>query len=146
MVGREAVDRAREEETKKGRGRIALEQSEEDGRDAKVVGGGEGEKELIPTKLALVSTIQFVAAVAHLRSSLESDLPPLDDELHPSTTLAEEGALVKRTTADEEQAEVERRLWRGKYEIVIPQARPLSPGEILGCTAPKLADDVDALM
>lgn len=27
------------------------------------------------------------------------------------------------------------------YEIKIPQSKPLSPGEILGCTAPKLDDD-----
>lgn len=37
-------------------------------------------------------------------------------------------------------------VWRGAYEIVIPQVKPLSPGEVLGCTAPKLEADVDALM
>lgn len=26
------------------------------------------------------------------------------------------------------------------YDVLIPQAKPLSPGEILGCTAPKLPD------
>ena len=26
------------------------------------------------------------------------------------------------------------------YTVKLPQARPLSPGEILGCTAPKLTD------
>lgn len=36
-------------------------------------------------------------------------------------------------------------MWRGKYSATIPQARPLSPGEILGCTAPIL-NDVDALI
>jgi 2-(3-amino-3-carboxypropyl)histidine synthase len=36
-------------------------------------------------------------------------------------------------------------VWRGKYEVTIPQSRPLSPGEVLGCTAPKL-QDVEALM
>jgi 2-(3-amino-3-carboxypropyl)histidine synthase len=36
-------------------------------------------------------------------------------------------------------------VWRDKYEVTIPQARPLSPGEVLGCTAPRL-NDVDALM
>lgn len=33
-----------------------------------------------------------------------------------------------------------------KFEIIVPQVKPLSPGEILGCTAPKLAGDVDALL
>lgn len=31
------------------------------------------------------------------------------------------------------------------YNISVPQCKPLSPGEILGCTAPKLTD-VDAIM
>lgn len=158
MVGRDEVDRAREEEAKKGRGRIALEapaaalDGEEAGTDVTANGGlaaqeaAEGTA-VLPTKLALVSTIQFVAAVQHLRTSLEAALPPLDDSAPASADgNVEDGALIKRTTAQEEADEVERRLWRGNYEVVIPQARPLSPGEILGCTAPRLADDVDALM
>jgi 2-(3-amino-3-carboxypropyl)histidine synthase len=31
------------------------------------------------------------------------------------------------------------------YQITVPQSRPLSPGEILGCTAP-LMPDVDVLI
>lgn len=31
------------------------------------------------------------------------------------------------------------------YKVEIPQCKPLSPGEILGCTAPKLAGK-DVLM
>ena len=31
------------------------------------------------------------------------------------------------------------------YNVSVPQCKPLSPGEILGCTAPKLLN-VDALM
>ncbi|BFZ53436.1 Diphthamide biosynthesis protein 1 [Savitreella phatthalungensis] len=34
----------------------------------------------------------------------------------------------------------------GGFHITIPQAKPLSPGEILGCTAPKLNGDVDAIV
>ncbi|KAL4858281.1 2-(3-amino-3-carboxypropyl)histidine synthase subunit 1 [Chlorella vulgaris] len=30
--------------------------------------------------------------------------------------------------------------------IAIPQSRPLSPGEVLGCTAPKIAGDCDAIV
>jgi len=58
-------------------------------------------------RLALVSTIQFVASLQQLKEDLSSET---------------EG-----------------------YECVVPRAKPLSPGEILGCTAPKLSD-VDALM
>ncbi|ORX41125.1 putative diphthamide synthesis protein-domain-containing protein [Kockovaella imperatae] len=80
-----------------------------------------------PTRLALVSTIQFVASVQTLRTDLESELPSLDE--------TGENALIKR----------EGNVWRGKYDITIPQSKPLSPGEVLGCTAPKLKD-VDALI
>ena len=34
----------------------------------------------------------------------------------------------------------------GEYNVVIPRAKPLSPGEILGCTSPKLPPDVEALI
>ncbi|KAI9142717.1 putative diphthamide synthesis protein-domain-containing protein [Paraphysoderma sedebokerense] len=50
------------------------------------------------TKLAVVSTIQFVASVQIAKKILETD-----------------------------------------YGFVIPQSKPLSPGEILGCTSPKLS-------
>ena len=55
--------------------------------------------------LAMVSTIQFVAALQSIHQMLATD-----------------------------------------YKVAIPQSKPLSPGEILGCTAPKLADDVEALV
>ncbi|EDQ89968.1 uncharacterized protein MONBRDRAFT_16819 [Monosiga brevicollis MX1] len=32
------------------------------------------------------------------------------------------------------------------YKVTIPRAHPLSPGEILGCTSPRIAEDVDALV
>ncbi len=34
----------------------------------------------------------------------------------------------------------------GEYNVVIPRSKPLSPGEILGCTSPKLAPDVQVLI
>jgi len=86
-----------------------------------------------PTKLALVSTIQFVAAIQSLRTDLEATLP------EPEMTEGDEdrdNMLAKMRDIG---------VWRGRYDITIPQSRPLSPGEVLGCTAPKLAD-VDALM
>lgn len=32
------------------------------------------------------------------------------------------------------------------YQVTIPQAKPLSPGEILGCTSPKLSDEISAII
>ncbi|KAL4430651.1 hypothetical protein ABPG75_005907 [Micractinium tetrahymenae] len=33
-----------------------------------------------------------------------------------------------------------------EYEITVPQSRPLSPGEVLGCTAPRIPGEHDALL
>uniref|UniRef100_A0A8C7QPC6 2-(3-amino-3-carboxypropyl)histidine synthase subunit 1 n=1 Tax=Oncorhynchus mykiss TaxID=8022 RepID=A0A8C7QPC6_ONCMY len=55
--------------------------------------------------LALVSTIQFVAALQAVSAAL-----------------------------------------RPEYEVVVPQCRPLSPGEILGCTSPRLDRNLNAII
>lgn len=55
--------------------------------------------------LALVSTIQFVAALQSVQQLLSAD-----------------------------------------YKITVPQSRPLSPGEILGCTSPRLPGGVEAVI
>ncbi|XP_061734105.1 2-(3-amino-3-carboxypropyl)histidine synthase subunit 1 isoform X1 [Nerophis ophidion] len=55
--------------------------------------------------LALVSTIQFVAALQAVSAALKTD-----------------------------------------YEVLVPQCRPLSPGEILGCTSPRLDRNVNAII
>nr|XP_005157638.1 2-(3-amino-3-carboxypropyl)histidine synthase subunit 1 isoform X1 [Danio rerio] len=55
--------------------------------------------------LALVSTIQFVAALQAASAALKPD-----------------------------------------YEVLVPQCRPLSPGEILGCTSPRLDKHVNAVI
>lgn len=112
---------------------IALE-----AEDAQALAGGavpapDGE---VPTRLALVGTIQFVAAVQALRDDLEQAMAPLD--------VAEaEGAGADDALAKVRKGEIG--VWRGRYEVTIPQVRPLSPGEILGCTAPRLPP-VDALI
>ncbi|KAJ8391427.1 hypothetical protein AAFF_G00089010 [Aldrovandia affinis] len=55
--------------------------------------------------LALVSTIQFVAALQSVSAALKE-----------------------------------------KYDVLVPQCRPLSPGEILGCTSPHLERPVHAII
>ncbi|XP_061136933.1 2-(3-amino-3-carboxypropyl)histidine synthase subunit 1 isoform X2 [Syngnathus typhle] len=55
--------------------------------------------------LALVSTIQFVAALQAVSAALKPE-----------------------------------------YDVLVPQCRPLSPGEILGCTSPRLDRDVNAII
>ncbi|KII95800.1 hypothetical protein PLICRDRAFT_97134 [Plicaturopsis crispa FD-325 SS-3] len=85
-----------------------------------------------PTKLALVSTIQFVAALQRLQEDLSAE----------ST---EESAVGMSSSRGETSTASASKLWRGRYDATIPRSKPLSPGEILGCTAPRLGD-VDALI
>lgn len=91
-----------------------------------------------PTRLALVSTIQFVAALSRLKDDLSVEIEP-----------QRAGFLENGEHRNEDKGEVDVRqlkLCTGRYETTIPRSKPLSPGEILGCTAPHLSDDVDALM
>lgn len=95
-----------------------------------------------PTRLALVSTIQFVAALQKLKEDLTNDAP---DYAQPAGFLSNETASSKAPIAERSAAGTAPKPWVGKYEAMIPRSKPLSPGEILGCTAPRLGD-VDALM
>lgn len=126
-----------------GKVNIALEENEEQEKQGVVVdptpateGGPDHLKDI--TRLALVSTIQFVAAIQALRTALETALPELEKDSAVAEEQNREDLLAKMNKGD-------LGVWRGKYDITIPQSRPLSPGEVLGCTAPKLPD-VDALM
>ena len=97
-----------------------------------------------PTRLALVSTIQFVAALQKLKEDLTQETRDLTS-LHPTTRLLVD-QNESTATGDEASSSIQGAyIWTGKYEATIPRSKPLSPGEILGCTAPRLGD-VDALM
>ncbi|CAL1700897.1 unnamed protein product [Somion occarium] len=97
-----------------------------------------------PTRLALVSTIQFVAALSQLKEDLTSDY--VDPHYTPPVAFIE-GSSTDTTSGELsfEPQSTKPPLCSGKYEATIPQSKPLSPGEILGCTAPHL-NDVDALI
>lgn len=94
-----------------------------------------------PTRLALVSTIQFVSALSQLKDDLTTEC----SDSHTTPQLA--GMIDGPSQISEtDQAAIRHpKLWTGKYEATIPRSKPLSPGEILGCTAPRLGD-VDTLM
>ncbi|KAF7355102.1 2-(3-amino-3-carboxypropyl)histidine synthase subunit 1 [Mycena sanguinolenta] len=91
------------------------------------------------TKLALVSTIQFVAALQQLKEDLCSEYEDLSSAAQPV------GLLTEASTSANAIEVPKTSFWRGKYDATIPRSKPLSPGEILGCTAPRLGD-VDALI
>ncbi|KAF9485398.1 Diphthamide synthesis [Pholiota conissans] len=94
----------------------------------------------LPTRLSLVSTIQFVAALQRLKEDLSVDI---------SDTLQKPASLLDDASSSGDNDiiadNLKPRAWMGMYETTIPRSKPLSPGEILGCTAPRL-DDVDALI
>ncbi|KAG6911631.1 hypothetical protein DXG01_007881 [Tephrocybe rancida] len=94
-----------------------------------------------PTRLALVSTIQFVAALQRLKEDLTGEAFIIDPT-QPTSGLLESTSSFSDVTAPSEQGD---KLWSGKYDASIPRTKPLSPGEILGCTSPQL-NDVDALI
>ncbi|KAF8665807.1 hypothetical protein AX16_000250 [Volvariella volvacea WC 439] len=96
-----------------------------------------------PTRLALVSTIQFVAALQRLKEDLNTEeLGP--KPIIPTGLLAETTDSRDITGLDTVQPSRDT-FYTGKYDVTIPRSKPLSPGEILGCTAPRLGD-VDALI
>lgn len=104
----------------------------------------EGGREL-PTRLALVSTIQFVAAVQRLKDDLSTEMNA--DNAQSQATGGNAGLIAgpEQTKVEDESKSRAPRFWTGRYEVTVPRSKPLSPGEILGCTAPRLSD-VDALV
>ncbi|KAI0650344.1 Diphthamide synthesis [Trametes meyenii] len=95
------------------------------------------------TRLALVSTIQFVAALSHLKDALSTEYHDPGDVSSPAALISSGGE--ERISEEGCQSLGRPRLWKGRYDATIPRSKPLSPGEILGCTAPQL-NDVDALL
>lgn len=99
-----------------------------------------------PTKLAVVGTIQFVAAVQGLKADLEADAP--EPEPVPERLAIEQGPSdgTSDVSPPESSQKPLQKQSQPRFEVSVPQVKPLSPGEILGCTAPRLAADTDALM
>lgn len=97
-----------------------------------------------PTRLALVSTIQFVAALQQLKEDLTEEHSDSSPYMAPIGLIKDASDTPINTDSPDGLATATK-LWTGKYEATIPRCKPLSPGEILGCTAPRLGD-VDALL
>ena len=75
------------------------------------------------TRLALVSTIQFATALHDLGEALSKPQ-------HEGNTTCEKNCECHLNE---------------EYEVLVPRSKPLSPGEILGCTAPRL-DTAEAIL
>lgn len=98
--------------------------------------------EVFLTRLALVSTIQFVATLQRLKEDLSTEAQNISAQI-PTALILEQDANIDAITSPESLKESV--YHTGKYDAIIPRSKPLSPGEVLGCTAPRLGD-VDALM
>ncbi|KAK4054934.1 Diphthamide biosynthesis protein 1 [Microbotryomycetes sp. JL201] len=92
-----------------------------------------------PTKMAVVGTIQFVAAVQSLKDDIDKDAAEASMRLAIEPAYKVEDAL---SPDSDQSAQVTKK----QFELFVPQVKPLSPGEILGCTAPRLPEDTDALL
>lgn len=89
------------------------------------------------TRLACMGTVQFIAAV----QGLQDDLDELEADVPRRLALMPGPSSEAAVPVDEPPDRA-----RHALEIIVPQVKPLSPGEVLGCTAPKLSDDIDGLL
>lgn len=105
--------------------------------------------------LAVVGTVQFVSAVQALKLDLE--LESSQSEVRPSTRLMIQSTCPQSTDPplDPHNPRHDHHSLSSipqsspnscRFRVTVPQIKPLSPGEILGCTAPKLSSEIDAIL
>ncbi|SPO24346.1 probable Diphthamide biosynthesis protein 1 [Ustilago trichophora] len=106
------------------------------------------------THLALVGTVQFINAIHGLREALEQQQHRLADgsivsgsQAPPDRLLLTSGTAADGTVDHIPQAAKWKSWSSGEYKVTVPQVKPLSPGEVLGCTSPKLdKESIDAIV
>ncbi|SPO23855.1 probable Diphthamide biosynthesis protein 1 [Ustilago trichophora] len=106
------------------------------------------------THLALVGTVQFINAIHGLREALEQQQHRLADgsivsgsQADPDRLLLTGGTAADGMVDHIPQAAKWKSWSSGEYRVTVPQVKPLSPGEVLGCTSPKLdKESIDAIV
>ncbi len=95
---------------------------------------------LIPVDVTQIKTLYVFVDIridtAHLLSTLENSLLPRMGSRGTATTLALVGTIQFNATIHGIKPALE----RAGFRVLVPQIAPLSRGEILGCTSPKLAE------
>lgn len=94
-----------------------------------------------PTHLVLVATVQFINSLHALKDRLEhSETREQFFDVGSSNGVTDIGQkLLASEGSRGEPKPVLQSFWHSSpYRITIPQVKPLSAGEILGCTSPKL--------
>lgn len=97
---------------------------------------------LIPIN-QLKSGVKYLYIFLDIKFHLEHVLQCIKHNFDPKTNkiaLASTIQFVKSTH------EVAKKLKEADFSITLPQSRPLSSGEILGCTAPKLSADINTII
>ena len=93
---------------------------------------------LVPIDTTRLATLYVFVDIqidpAHLMSSLHAALPP-------GSSLALVSTIQFVATIQAVAKALE-----GDFVVTVPQSRPLSPGEILGCTSPRLGGGVNAIV
>ncbi|CCG80788.1 Diphthamide biosynthesis protein [Taphrina deformans PYCC 5710] len=93
----------------------------------------------ITTIKALYVFVDIGIDIKHLVNTLRRNMPT-------GSHLAMVGTIQFVASIQSIRKELEDETQSVSYRITIPQSKPLSPGEILGCTAPKLTADIDAIV
>lgn len=125
----------------------------EEGQDEEIGGNRDREEEDDrPTHFALVATVQFIGALQGLKESLEriepkplprsngngegnrlmiTDDPSSSSSPNPTTSNSTQDSTSTPTSTSTST------WYSSSYLITVPQSKPLSPGEVLGCTSPQ---------
>ncbi|KAJ2781712.1 Diphthamide biosynthesis protein 1 [Coemansia javaensis] len=82
-----------------------------------------------------VTTIKTMYVFVDIGIDTENFVRTVEKNFEPGTRIALVG-VIQFVTA----LQTCKHLLGQKYAVTIPQAKPLSPGELLGCTSPRLAD------
>src|SRR5579862_8307764 len=98
---------------------------------------------LIPVDQTPIKTLYIFVDILidsqHLIAAIRRNFSPGDH-------LALVGTIQFVATIHSIKAQLESVSESGSFRITIPQSKPLSPGEILGCTAPRLPEDITAIV
>ncbi|KAJ2806607.1 Diphthamide biosynthesis protein 1 [Coemansia guatemalensis] len=87
---------------------------------------------LIPVN---VTTIKTMYVFVDIGIDTEHFIRTVEKNFEPGTSIALVG-VIQFVTA----LQTCKHLLNEKYKVTIPQSKPLSPGELLGCTSPRLSD------
>lgn len=88
------------------------------------------------------TTIKTLYVFVDIQINFEHFLDTVQVQFPPETRFAIVGTIQFVASLQRAKSELQNR----GFSAIVPQARPLSPGEILGCTAPTLPDDVEAVI